>query len=356
MPDQTLVYYDAARKALEKAATFGEVKKIRDKAEALRQYARQSGESLEMQNRCAEIKLRAERRAGELLEPINKGRPKKMYHDDTFSLPQLSQMGISRLQSSRWKTIAKLPEPLFEQHIAETKEKHEELTSLDVRKIARTFLAEQKQEKMNEERREKAKVVQLHDRIIIGDFREMADAIPDGSLSLIFTDPPYDRESEKLFPGLADFAARKLTPGGSLLFYAGHLQLPSIFDAFNGKLRHWWTCACIHQGDKALMREYGIRVGWKPIIWYVKETRHDKSHIVFDTVSGTTEKTHHDWQQAESEASYWIDALCPVDGIVCDPFLGGGTTAIAAEKLGREWFGFELDAGTAAIASQRING
>lgn len=43
------------------------MKLIRDKAEALRQYIRQQKGSLEMQNQCAEIKLRAERRAGEML-------------------------------------------------------------------------------------------------------------------------------------------------------------------------------------------------------------------------------------------------------------------------------------------------
>ncbi len=62
-----LVHFDTARLALEKVSTVDEVKSIRDKAEALRAYARQSGQSLEMQNRCAEIKLRAERRAREIL-------------------------------------------------------------------------------------------------------------------------------------------------------------------------------------------------------------------------------------------------------------------------------------------------
>jgi hypothetical protein len=34
---------------------------------AMRAYAKQAGDSSEMQNMCAEIKLRAERRGGELL-------------------------------------------------------------------------------------------------------------------------------------------------------------------------------------------------------------------------------------------------------------------------------------------------
>jgi hypothetical protein len=56
-----LTHFDRAKRELELAASIDEVKKIRDQAEALRQYARQQKLSLEMQNRCAEIKIRAER-------------------------------------------------------------------------------------------------------------------------------------------------------------------------------------------------------------------------------------------------------------------------------------------------------
>jgi hypothetical protein len=194
---------------------------------------------------------------------------------------------------------------------------------------------------------------QFFDNVHIGDFRNLSDKVADGSLSLIFTDPPYDKKAEELFEGLAEFAFDKLAEGGSLVMYLGHLQLPSAFKAFDGKLRHWWTCACVHEGGKTLMREYGIRAGWKPMLWFVKGTRDDKQNIISDVVSGTTEKSHHDWQQDQSEAEYWIDNLCPVDGIVCDPFLGGGTTAAAAIALNRKWVGFEIDHDQACVAMGR---
>lgn len=44
--------------------TIAEVKDTRDKAEAMRAYSKQAEESLIMQNICAEIKLRAERKGG----------------------------------------------------------------------------------------------------------------------------------------------------------------------------------------------------------------------------------------------------------------------------------------------------
>lgn len=64
------------------------------------------------------------------------------------------------------------------------------------------------------------------DRIIVGDFRKHADKVADGSVSLIFTDPPYDREASKMLPELAKFAADKLADGGSLICYVGQTQSP----------------------------------------------------------------------------------------------------------------------------------
>jgi site-specific DNA-methyltransferase (adenine-specific) len=42
-------------------------------------------------------------------------------------------------------------------------------------------------------------------------------------------------------------------------------------------------------------------------------------------------------------------------GLVLDPFLGSGTTAVVAERLGRDWLGIELNPDFAAIAERRIS-
>jgi len=223
-----------------------------------------------------------------------------------------------------------------------------------VHRVAKDIKETRQKAAREEKRVEAVKDAPMPEGLIVGDFREHSDKVPDGSISLIFTDPPYDKEAEKLFVGLADFAKKKLCEGGSLLMYLGHLQLPAAFKAFEGKMRHWWTCACVHGGDKALMREYGIRVGWKPMLWFVKQTRDDKTNIVFDIVSGAGEKQFHDWQQDQSDAEYYIKELCPKDGVVCDPFIGGGTTAVAAKALGRKWVGFEINEDTAKVAGSRI--
>jgi site-specific DNA-methyltransferase (adenine-specific) len=43
-----------------------------------------------------------------------------------------------------------------------------------------------------------------------------------------------------------------------------------------------------------------------------------------------------------------------VSGLVLDPFMGAGTTAVAAEKHGRDWLGIELNAAYARMADERI--
>ena len=72
-----LVKYDAMRLAIAEAHAVDEVKGIRDKAQALAEYAKQSRLSVDDINRCCEIKLRAERRAGELLAEVERAQGRR---------------------------------------------------------------------------------------------------------------------------------------------------------------------------------------------------------------------------------------------------------------------------------------
>lgn len=42
-------------------------------------------------------------------------------------------------------------------------------------------------------------------------------------------------------------------------------------------------------------------------------------------------------------------------GLTLDPFMGAGTTAVAAERLGRDWLGIELNPDFATLAMERIH-
>jgi 16S rRNA G966 N2-methylase RsmD len=216
-------------------------------------------------------------------------------------------------------------------------------------------IKETRQKAAREEKRiDAAKEITIPGNLIIGDFREHADKVPDGSLSLIFTDPPYDRRASQMLPELGEFAASKLMEGGSLVLYVGQTQIPAALDALRPHLRYWWTIACVHAGRSTVMREYGLNAGWKAVLWFVKGTRHDNSIMVNDVMSGGEEKTHHDWQQSQSEAEYWISKITQEGDIVCDPFMGGGTTAAAAKAMGRNWIGFEIDETNGKIIAERL--
>lgn len=44
-----------------------------------------------------------------------------------------------------------------------------------------------------------------------------------------------------------------------------------------------------------------------------------------------------------------------LDALVCDPFLGSGTTAVAAVKTGRHYIGYEIDPGYYQICCNRLD-
>ena len=196
----------------------------------------------------------------------------------------------------------------------------------------------------------------LTDQVVLGDFRETCADLRSESVSLIFTDPPYDRKSLPLYRAAADQAARVLRPGGSLIMYCGQYLVPDILSACaQSGMRYWWMLACVHDGGQlARMREYGIVVNWKPMLWFVKGTRGDKETFLHDLVMTPQEKDTHDWQQSILEAEYFIEKLTARRELVVDFFCGAGSTLIAADRLGRHWRAYELDPETRNAAIQRI--
>jgi hypothetical protein len=139
-----LIRYDTARRALAAAHRVDEVKAIRDKAEAVRVYAKQAGD-FELQNQAAEIRIRAERRAGELLVDMQtsgerqakeRGRPTKVSSPTT-----LPRLGITRDQSSKWQRLAKMiDDATFDKAVAKAKENDGELTTAGLLRAIREIV------------------------------------------------------------------------------------------------------------------------------------------------------------------------------------------------------------------------
>jgi hypothetical protein len=115
----SVIRYDRMCQAIAEAHAVDEVKDIRDKAAALEMYMRQA-QNTEAERLACEIRLRAERRCGELLKQREKdkgGRPAKNLSNHPTGLDEpktLPELGISRDESSRWQKLADIPEEQFE--------------------------------------------------------------------------------------------------------------------------------------------------------------------------------------------------------------------------------------------------
>lgn len=132
-----LVRYEQARYALAECQRVDEVKDIRDKAEAMAAYARQAKDT-ELIQWATEIKVRAERKAGELLAAMPKstgarfnGRDEsgnvRQSHDD--SAQTLADVGVTPMQSSRWQSLAGMSEEHFETAVATAKDTAGQVTT-----------------------------------------------------------------------------------------------------------------------------------------------------------------------------------------------------------------------------------
>ena len=53
--------------------------------------------------------------------------------------------------------------------------------------------------------------------------------------------------------------------------------------------------------------------------------------------------------------SDFIQVFCPINGIVLDPFMGSGSTAVMAKKLNRNFIGFDVSEEYVNLANERIN-
>lgn len=191
-----------------------------------------------------------------------------------------------------------------------------------------------------------------------------------GKVDLIFADPPYDRKSLPLYKDLAKLAAKVLRPGGSLIMYIGQYSLIEILDyvkagSGTGGLTYWWQFSVLHAGPFARYFDRQIVVKWKPLLWFVKGSRpinpsfpksvkDGKKNFLSDLiVSKAPDKRFHNWSQSTTEAEYVIKYLTAPNDLVLDPFLGGGTTAIACRNLQRRFIGIDID--SKAIELTRAN-
>lgn len=189
----------------------------------------------------------------------------------------------------------------------------------------------------------------------LGDCLEVMRDLDAGSVDAVITDPPYPKEYQHLYGDMASEAKRVLKVGGSLVTLCGHYQVPDVLNAMCLHLRYWWIAGMGQPAGPRLPGKW-VAVRFKPALWFVNERRRPgDTRCPLDFLNGEgKDKRFHEWGQDMSWFVHWIENLCPTDGIVLDPFMGGGTTGVACITTGRNFIGIEKDPSYFAIAEKRI--
>jgi hypothetical protein len=128
---------DRANRLLEQASTLEDLKSVRDVAESARTFAKAAHLGLELQNRAAEIKLRAERKVGDFLREMHLRGGDRRSKCPRITL-KLDDLGITKEQSSRWQLLASVPEAQFVCHVRAQNELGRELTARGLLRLTAT--------------------------------------------------------------------------------------------------------------------------------------------------------------------------------------------------------------------------
>jgi DNA modification methylase len=196
--------------------------------------------------------------------------------------------------------------------------------------------------------------------LLQGDFLEQSKNIPDNSIDLIFTDPPYGEGSIPLHRELAMLAGRVLKVGGSLVTFVRQFSLPEVFHNMlvDTGMRYWWMFAVKHNGSHQLIYSRDVFVEWKPLVWFVRGEKLREGLVtkkIGDLIdSKPPDKSLHELAQSPVEAEYIIENLTVENQTVLDPFMGAGNFGKAALKLKRQFIGIEIDPERFELAKANI--
>lgn len=250
--------------------------------------------------------------------------------------------------------------------------------------------------------------IDILDKTILGDLNDVIDKIPNQIADLIIIDPPYNLSKDFngfKFKSLSDVEYLEylrswfpkvvsiLKPNGSLYLCGDWKCSSSLQQVMEENLtvmnRITWQREK-GRGAKSNWKNgmedvwFGVKnpkdyyfdvnsvklkrkviapykVDGKPKDW--EETDVGNFRITYpsnfwDDISipywSMPENTDHPTQKPEKLIAKFILASCPENGIVFDPFLGSGTTSVAAKKLGRHYFGIEMNEEYAVWAEKRL--
>ncbi len=328
-------------------------------AKTLPEGSQERADVLESAIQVSGLRLRVEARLGELIRQEQEAGRLATKDSGNRNLPnnvvRLKDYGISWMDSSRAQKVLDNIS-LIPVIMAEARESGDPPT----RYALERKVLEQKREVSKEQKGKAAEGSQYSEGsgVLTGDLSLLDGATKDDDADLFFTDPPYGEDTLYLFGRLAELAQKKLKPGGLCLTYTPHEHLPLIMNDMSKYLEYFWIFAVEQTGQEARIWKNSIWVKWKPILVFTKKPRSARltEDWVMDSIRGAGEdKRYHEWGQDVQEATYWIEKLTPLNGLVVDPFCGGGTIPLASKITGRRWLASDIDGVAASTARKRLS-
>lgn len=339
------------RELVERLGTLDETQEARARMRAAEAYAKAK---LSRQHELAALVARRwiERRAGELIaaDPdVKRGGSK-------YRAGTLKTLGVTAKESSRWQKLAALSEDAFESLVEATIAD----TEREGQKAARAQRMAATRER-NAKREEQARVAiaELGGGAYELELADLADWRPTG-VDAIVTDPPYIGPNVlELYVKLRDFAVDCLRPGGALVVMTSQRILDGVFEALAcDELAYRWAIAWRYTTRENTV-DHPRRVfdSWKPILVWHRGAMPADAPPFYDVIENDdADKSVHVWGQSLEGMGRLVRAFSAPGELVCDPFLGGGTTALAALELGRRFVGCDVDAQAVEASRRRLDG
>lgn len=219
-----------------------------------------------------------------------------------------------------------------------------------------------------------AEVVEKRSRLglFCCDMRDLLPLIPDHSVDLIITDPPYDNSAHWMYFFLYQEAGRLLKPGGHYLCITPQYLLCP----FNSSLRSFipegwqdpndlklrWTIQ-MRQDEgphpRLVNGDRNLEVLGKTISLYtaLPRTNNDYRGLrdSFDSRPIDKRDKLHKWQQSKEWAEYCLQLAPPEPGaVILDPMIGAGTIPLFAYKQGHYVLGCDMDPEALKITRERL--
>jgi DNA modification methylase len=151
-------------------------------------------------------------------------------------------------------------------------------------------------------------------------------------------------------------SARALRPGGIVIVFTDYRRMPDML--YTGSTAGLRPAACVawvrtRPGTGGL-----FRASWDPVLVLARGVPFavDRAAIRNVIVADYPPKRRHPYEKPAEVYEHILRRVCRPGDLVLDPFAGSGTSREAAEKLGLNWRGCDVDpayaeAGTEVVPS-----